>query len=262
MRTTNIMAHPAGQYLSAYECDKIEEYYLDASEKCYKSIPICYEQHQRVFQRFLLPAINDIILADNEINCAKPVQIFIRKKSTNHISDVYVWNGSHLIPTILNNTVTIQLVEQIPNITYLQLMSSRVVDTAPENSDILGDLTSEATKMIIALAHVTNIDMVTLDSEMLVHAVTSTVSAIRTTVSNVIDHVYPFLTWISRIFCFVIATVIIITMLFIGCKIWLYMQKRKTNANILQFVETLNTGNNVTRNGVEHDETYLSMNLT
>ena len=116
-----------------------------------------------------------------------------------------------------------------------------MVDTASENSDILGDLTSEATKMMLALAHVTNIDMVTLDSEMLVHAATSTVSAIRTTVSNVIDHVYPFLTWINRIFCFVIITVIIITMLFIGCKIWLCMQKRKTNANILQFVETLNT---------------------
>ena len=124
MRTTNIMAHPVGQYLSAYECDKIEEYYLDASEKCYKSIPICYEQHQRVFQRFLLPATNDIILADKEINCEKQVQIFMRKKSTNHISDVYVWNGSHLMPTILNYTMTIQLVEQIPNITYLQLMSS------------------------------------------------------------------------------------------------------------------------------------------
>ena len=88
MRTTNIMAHLAGQYLSAYECDKIEEYYLDAREKCYKSIPIRYEQHQRVFQRFLLPATNDIILADNEINCAKPVQIFMRKKSTNHIGCV------------------------------------------------------------------------------------------------------------------------------------------------------------------------------
>ena len=52
-------------------------------------------------------------------------------------------------------------------------------------------------------------------------------------------------------------------MLFIGCKIWhCIMQKRKTNANILQFVEMLNTANNVTRNKVEHDETYLCMNRT
>ena len=167
---------------------------MDASEKCCKSRPIRYEQHQRVFQHFLLPATNDIILADNESNCAKPVQIFVRKKSTNHISDVYVWNGSHFMPTILNNTVTIQLVKQIPYITCLQLMSSRVVDTASENNHILGNLMSEATKMMLALAHVTNIDMVTLDLEMLVHVATSTVSAIRITVINVIDHVYPFLT--------------------------------------------------------------------
>ena len=55
MRTTNIMAHPAGQYLSAYECDKIEEYYLHtATDKCYKSIPIRYHQHQKEFKRFFL----------------------------------------------------------------------------------------------------------------------------------------------------------------------------------------------------------------
>ena len=37
MRATNIMAHPAGQYLRTYKCDKIEEYYLNAAnEKCNK----------------------------------------------------------------------------------------------------------------------------------------------------------------------------------------------------------------------------------
>ena len=41
------------------------------------------------------------------------------------------------MPTTLNNTVTVQLLEQVPNITYLQLMSSRVVDLALENTDIL-----------------------------------------------------------------------------------------------------------------------------
>ena len=68
MKITNIMAHPAGQYLSAYECDKIEKYYLNIiTDKCYKSIPIRYQQHQREFERFILPATNDIILADSEI---------------------------------------------------------------------------------------------------------------------------------------------------------------------------------------------------
>ena len=137
MKTTNIMAHPAGHYLSAYECDKIEEYYFNiVTDKCYKSIPIRYQQHHREFKRFILPATNDIILADSEIHCSKPVQMFMKRKSVNHVTELYVWNGSHLTPTTLNNTVTVQLVEQIPNITYLQLMSSRVVDSAVENSDI------------------------------------------------------------------------------------------------------------------------------
>ena len=256
MRTTNIMAHPAGQYLSAYECDKIEEYYLDTeNEKCYKSIPIRYRQHQKEFKRFILPATFDIILADSEIHCSRPIQMFMKRKLVNHKTELYVWNGSHLMTTTLNNTVTVQLVEQIPNITYLQLMSSRVVDTALENTDILTELTAETTNMMLALAHVTNIDMVTLDSEMLVHAASSTVTAIRTTVGNVISHVYPFLTWIYKIFCILTIIVVFIIVLFIVCKLWNYVQKRRTEAGILRFVEKLNT--NTSKNANETVETRL-----
>ena len=88
----------------------------------------------------------------------------MKRESINHVTELYVWNGSNLKPTTLNNTVTVQLVEQIPNTSNLQLMSSRVVDSAVENSDILTELTAETTNMMLALAHVTNIDMVTLDS--------------------------------------------------------------------------------------------------
>ena len=86
--------------------------------------------------------------------------MFLKSKSGNHKTEVYAWNGSHLMLTTLNNTVTVQLVEQIPNITYLQLMASRVVDNAFENIDILTELTAETTNMMLALVHVTNIDIV------------------------------------------------------------------------------------------------------
>ena len=179
----------------------------------------------------------------------------MKRKLVNHKTELYVWNGSHLMTTTLNNTVTVQLVEQIPNITYLQLMSSRVVDTALENTDILTELTAETTNMMLALAHVTNIDMVTLDSEMLVHAASSTVTAIRTTVGNVISHVYPFLTWIYKIFCILTIIVVFIIVLFIVCKLWNYVQKRRTEAGILRFVEKLNT--NTSKNANETVETRL-----
>ena len=144
--------------------------------------------------------------------------MFLKSKSDNHKTEVYVWNGSHLMLTTLNNTVTVQLVEQIPNIIYLQLMASRVVDTAFENTDILTELTAETTNMMLALAHVTNIDIVALDSEMLVHAVSSTVTAIRTTVGNVSSHAYPFLTWIYKIFCILTFIVVFIIVVFIVFK--------------------------------------------
>ena len=225
------------------------------TDKCYKSIPIRYIYHQKEFKRFILPASNDIILADSEIQCARPVQMFLKTKSINHKTEVYVWNGSHLMLTSLNNTVTVHLVEQIPNITYLQLMSSRVVDTALENTDILTELTTETTNMMLALAHVTNIDMVTLDSETLVHAASNTVTAIRTTVGNVISHVYPFLTWIYKIFCVLTFIVACIIILFIAFKLWNCAQKRRTEANILKFVETLNTHTNKNESNV--DETRM-----
>ena len=61
IRTPNIMAHPAGLFLSAHECDSVETYYLRNTNKCYNSIPIHYKQHLKEFDRFLLPATLDII---------------------------------------------------------------------------------------------------------------------------------------------------------------------------------------------------------
>ena len=89
-----------------------------------------------------------------------------------------------------------------------------MVDTAFENTDILTELTAETTNMMLALAHVTNIDIVTLDSEMLVHAVSSTVTAIRTTVGNVISHAYPFLTLIYKIF-FILIFIVVLLLLYL-----------------------------------------------
>ena len=241
MRTNNIMAHSAGQYLSAYECDKLDEYHIRESAKCYKSIPIHYQQYRTEFKRFLLPATKDIIIADSEIPCSKPVQMFMITKPMNKSSEIYVWNGSHLLPTTINYTVTIHIVQQIRNITYLQLMSSHVVDTALENSDILSELTNEATNMMLAFAHVTNIDMVTLDTETLKNAASSSVSAIKSSVTTVISHVYPLVEWLHKTICAIVIILLLIIIIIIGVKMLNCIQEKKKEKNILRLVESLNT---------------------
>lgn len=110
MRTENLMAHSAGQYLSAYECDIIESYYLDTTSKCYKSIPIKYSLYEKEFKRFLIATTKDIIPLDADLTCEKPIQVFL-KEVNKTTGQIYIWNGSTLLTTVLNNTVSIQLLE-------------------------------------------------------------------------------------------------------------------------------------------------------
>ena len=236
MRTPNIMAHPAGQFLSAYECDSVETYYCRNTKKCYNSIPIHYKQHLKEFDRFLLPATLDIILLDTEISCDKPIKMFRRSEDK---TQIYVWNGSKLQSTELNNTVTIHLIEQVPNITYLQLTASRVVDNAMDNFDILSDLTSSATDILLTLAHVTNLDMTSLDTEMLVHATKSTVNMVHNVVSSVIDSVYPFIQWLHKLFVLTILTITVIIIVVVTIRIRNLMKERKSKARLATVLKSM-----------------------
>ena len=52
----NIIAYPAGQFLSIYQCEIIKSYHFEQLTKCYKSIPIRYKKHNKVYKRFFIPS--------------------------------------------------------------------------------------------------------------------------------------------------------------------------------------------------------------
>jgi hypothetical protein len=239
LRLPNIYAIPAGQFLSAYECELVEEYYLKPSEKCYKSIPIYYKQYEKEHVRYLLPS-RDLALLDVELSCHIPIKQYWKSNETDINGKVYIWNGTTLNTGFIHAT-TIQLVQQVPNITYLHLLSTRLTDTVTESLDILTELSSSSANMMLSMAHMSNIDMVTLDSEMLMQAASTTVSTVRNTVKSVINQVYPFLAWIHKIICIAIIAIIVVFILVISLRIYNIFQERKTKSNITNFIKTLDS---------------------
>jgi hypothetical protein len=150
LRLSNIYATPAGQFLSVYECDSILEYYLQPSEKCYKSIPIRYKKYEKEHTRYLLPS-GDLVLLDAEMPCHTINPQFWKSNETDITGKVYIWNGVTLISGFIHAT-TVQLVQQVPNITYLHLLSTRLTDTVMESLDILTELTTSSATMILSMA--------------------------------------------------------------------------------------------------------------
>jgi hypothetical protein len=141
MKTRNVIAYPAGQFLAAYECDTIYSYYLEKKTTCFKSIPIRFKTYDKHHQHYLLPTTKDIIFQDTEILCNKPIRMFmISNNGQNKI--IYLWNGTDLYPTKINYT-SVQLIEQAPNFTHKHLIASRIIDTASTNFDITTDLAND-----------------------------------------------------------------------------------------------------------------------
>jgi hypothetical protein len=234
LKTTSVMGHPAGQFLNVYECEQINNYYLALTTKCYASIPIHYKKYNKDHKRFLVPATMDIVLLDTEIPCTKPRKMFMK---TINGKETYMWNGSTLEKSNENFT-SIQLIEQVPNITYLHLMSSRIMDTTTQSLDTLAELTTATTEMLMKIGHLANIDIITLDTETLVHAASCTVSTVKASVTSVIDHIYPFIGWIYKLIVFGLIIAFIVMIFFLVIQVRNYMQRRKSKANIQAFLNT------------------------
>jgi hypothetical protein len=251
LRENHIMAFPAGQLLTAHECDVITEFYWRPTSACYKSIPITYKQYEKELHRFLLPTTMDIIQMDAEIPCSKPIQVYLISNDTNN-SQLYMFNGS-VIMTSEIKYINVQLMENAPNLTYLHLLSARIVDMTAENFDILTDIASATTQMILALAHVTNVDMVSLDSEMLIQAATKSAVAVKTSISSIIDHVYPLWHFIYNLILYGIIFMILIMIIIIIVKCRLYFKKRETKQNISKFLQNLSSVTQTQGQQVQND---------
>jgi hypothetical protein len=230
MKTRNVIAYPAGQFLAAYECETIYSYYLEKKTTCFKSIPIRFKTYDKHHQHYLLPTTKDIIFQDTEISCNKPIRMFMISNNGQN-KTIYLWNGTDLYPTKINYT-SVQLIEQAPNFTHKHLIASRIIDTASTNFDITTDLASAASNMLMTIAHVTNMDMVSFDPETLHQATSNTISMIKGTVSNVIDHVYPFLHWIHQLFVGIVITLIIIAFAFVIIKCIHYVRHEEATLKL------------------------------
>jgi hypothetical protein len=182
INTTAVVAYPSGRLLNTFECDIFDLYYLNPTAKCYKNIPVRYKIHQEEHQGFLLPISQDIIPADIDLPCTAPVHAFLLGQGDNATNkrQFYQWNGS-AISTSEANFTSVAFIEHAPNLTYLHLISSRVVDTNADNTDVLTDLSSTK-DMMLAYAHMAGIDMTILDTEQLTLAASSTLDMVHKTV--------------------------------------------------------------------------------
>lgn len=125
---------------------------------------------------------------------------------------LYLWTAKpspHRSPITLASTVA--LIDHAPNMSYLNLISSRIVDT---NADNIDDMTS-AKNMMLAYAQMTGIDMTILGAEQLAHAATNTLNMVYKTVTSVIDNSFSFLVSLHKFVVFVLICLLVCTPIFV-----------------------------------------------
>ena len=191
LQTANTYAYPAGQLLQVHECTLINEYYWDESTSCYHTIPIRFNGNHK---GFLVPETNDIKLMDATSSCDNTIQSYLITSD----KQVYLWNGSTFIKSDINYT-EIAMIKHIPDIYYMQLIASHVDDPTADAVDLLSDMSTETTQMIMTLLRVTGTDVVTFDPDTIREAATMTVKTMRTAVETTLSHISPILRWLNII---------------------------------------------------------------
>jgi hypothetical protein len=241
LNTTAVVAYPSGRLLNTFECDIVDSYYLNPTAKCYKNIPVRYKIHQEEHQGFLLPTSQDIIPADIDLPCTTPVHAFLISQGDNATikRQLYLWNGS-AISTSEANFTSVALIEHAPNLTYLHLISSRVVDTNADNVDVLSDMTSAKT-MMLTYAHMAGIDMTVLDTEQLTLAASNTLDMVHKTVSSVIDNSFSFLVWMHKVITVGIIAVVILVPVVLVLRCRSYSNKRKMRGKVKALLNRVNS---------------------
>jgi hypothetical protein len=256
----NIMAHPAGQFMSIYECEVIESYFWEPTKECYKSIPIKYKKYNMEHKLYLIPATKDIVQWDTPVPCTNPIKTFLVTKVTNETSkQVYSWNGSALYQTNVSYTKysILQMMDAKPNITHMHLVAARLDDATDRNFDTLGELSTAATGMLVAISHATNTPLVTLDTDMIENAANITASTIKHSVHTIVDNIYPVINWIEYIVTAAIFIVVIIITVTVIIKLCSTMKHRRVKTEIATYLHTLNQSYREKRNdnpNTAHDD--------
>jgi hypothetical protein len=151
---------------------------------------------------------------------------------------LYLWNGKTFTSSEANYT-SVALIDHAPNMSYLHLISSRIVDTNADNIDVLSDLSS-AKNMMLAYAQMTGIDMTILDAEQLAHAATNTLDMVHKTVTSVIDNSFSFLVWLHKFVVFVLICLLVCTPIFVAIRCRTYFVKRELRQNINKILVSAN----------------------
>ena len=224
LQTANLYAYPAGQLLQVHECTLINEYYWEESTSCYHTIPIRFNGNHK---GFLVPETNDIELMDATSSCDNTIQSYLITSD----KQVYLWNGSTLIKSDINYTV-IAIIKHIPDIHYMQLIVSHVDDLTADAIDLLGDMSTETTQMIMTLLRVTGTDVVTFDPDTIRAAATMTVETTRTAVEKTLSHFSPILRWLNIIIITSVSVVCFGIVAFILLKLRSCRERSRTDETI------------------------------
>ena len=127
------------------------------------------------------------------------------------------------------NYVHAQHIEQATNISYLQLIASRIYDHTLDDYETLTEISS-ATQLMTTFVTTMHLSTVGIDPEIIVHGAKTSLQLIKTAVHNVIDTAFPIIKWIQKLFMIVIVITLIVVISFGIYKIWAMYNKKKINA--------------------------------
>ena len=235
-RQQNMMGYQGEQLLIAHECNTIEKYYMQRTTECYSSILVQYKLFDKNHTSYLIPSTMDLIITDGTIPSKRPTKTFIFAKDC---ETLYTWNRSSLSLETGVNYLHAQFMEQASNISYLQLMASRLYDHTLDNYETLTEISS-ATKMMTTFVTTMHLSTVGMDPKIIILSAKISVQTIKAVVHNVIDTAFPIVIRVQKFVMIIIIIMVSLMVIWGGYKLWTSCKERNINERTAQTLQSIN----------------------
>ena len=178
-----------GDLLALWSCHEVQSYELNMptqSDTCFSNIPVTYTLDAIEHTGIFIPASRSIIAYDSIRSCNTPIKKFVRSidKQT-----LYLWNGTHLYHANEINYTQMHLVDALPNVTHLSLLSSLVDNAADEDTTSITSLIQSSAENVVRLLQTANGDNVIFDPNTISETAAQTVNFVAEIAKHFIHNI-------------------------------------------------------------------------
>ena len=156
-------------------------------DTCFSNMPVTYTFDAKEHIGIFIPASRNIIAYDSVRSCNTPIKKCVRSidKQT-----LYRWNGTHLYHAKEVNYTQMHLVDALPNITHLSLLSSLVDNAADKDTASRTSLIQSSAENLVRLLQTANGDNVIFDPYTISETAAQTVNFVAEIAKHSIHNIF------------------------------------------------------------------------